>query len=91
MNALTGKSSGPGVKIIRARLTVRGFKDRDKEQIARYAGTSSRSTQKVLVSEAVRNGWEIIKIRCIYISKGDADIPNCRNRSVGEEGNNEHM
>ena len=45
--------------MIRARLTVRGFKDRDKEQIARYAGTSSRSSQKVLVSEAVRNGWDI--------------------------------
>ena len=59
VDALTGKSSGPGVKIIRARLTVRGFKDRDKEQIARYAGTSSRSSQKVLVSEAVRNGWDI--------------------------------
>ena len=46
-------------RTIRARLTARGFKDSDKGDIDRYAGTSSRSAQKVLVSEAVRNGWPI--------------------------------
>ena len=44
---------------IRARLTVRGFKDAEKGDIDRYAGTSSRSAQKMLVSEAVRQGWPI--------------------------------
>ena len=44
---------------IRSRLTVRGFKDNQKDDIARYAGTSARGGQKTLVSEAVRNGWPI--------------------------------
>ena len=47
------------IKTIRARLTVRGFKDNQRGDIDRYAGTSSRCSQKVLVSEAVRNGWPI--------------------------------
>ena len=47
------------VKVIRARLCLRGFKDHDKEEIAKYAGTSARSSQKILVSEAVRNGWDV--------------------------------
>ena len=44
---------------IRARLTVRGFKDSDKADIDRYAGTSSKCSQKLLVSEAVRNQWPV--------------------------------
>ena len=44
---------------IRSRLTVRGFKDNQKDEIARYAGTSTRGGQKALVSEAVRHGWPI--------------------------------
>ena len=47
------------MRTIRARLTVRGFKDSDKGDIDRYAGTSSKCSQKLLVSEAVRNGWPI--------------------------------
>ena len=46
-------------RTIRARLTVRGFKDSDKADIDRYAGTSSKCSQKVLVSEAVRNQWPV--------------------------------
>ena len=38
---------------------VRGFKDTDCRDIDRYAGTSARSSQKVLVSEAVLRGWDI--------------------------------
>ena len=52
-----GKSGAK--RTIRARLTVRGFKDHDRNDIDRYAGTSSRSSQKVLVSEAVLRGWDI--------------------------------
>ena len=47
------------VKTIRARLTVRGFKDQQKADIDRYAGTSSRTSQKLIVSEAVKWGWDI--------------------------------
>ena len=33
-------------RVIRARLTIRGFKDVDKDHIDRYAGTSSKLSQK---------------------------------------------
>ena len=46
-------------RIVRARLTLRGFKDMENNDIARYAGTSARSSQKVLVSEAARRNWGI--------------------------------
>ena len=62
----TSDASGSGhaearapVRTIRARLTVRGFKDQQKADIDRYAGTSSRCSQKLIVSEAVKNGWDI--------------------------------
>ena len=47
------------VRTIRARLTVRGFKDSERNDIDRYAGTSTRCSQKLIVSEAVRNHWPI--------------------------------
>ena len=50
-------SSATAKKTIRARLTVRGFKDADKWDIDRYAGTSTRGSQKLIVSEAVLRGW----------------------------------
>jgi hypothetical protein len=66
VSALTGGSGttevakvAKPVKTIRARLTVRGFKDTDKGDVDRYADTSDRSSQKVLVSEAVLRGWDI--------------------------------
>ena len=46
--------------MIRARLTVRGFKDSGNQDVDRYAGTSSRSSQKVVVSEAIARSWEIL-------------------------------
>ena len=48
------------VRVIRARLTIRGFKDQDKNEIARYAGTSSKLSQKAIVSEAVCRKWDLI-------------------------------
>ncbi len=36
------------VRTIRARLTVRGFKDEDRKDIDRYAGTSSRAHRSYL-------------------------------------------
>ena len=47
-------------RVIRARLTVRGFKDVDKGQVATYAGTSQRFSQRVIVSEAVIRGWDLV-------------------------------
>lgn len=59
-NALrVGQQKYEPVKSIRARLAIRGFRDADRNEIDRYAGTSSRASQKLLVSEAVRRGWII--------------------------------
>ena len=38
----------------------RFFKDSGKQDVDRYAGTSSRSSQKVVVSEAVARRWDIV-------------------------------
>ena len=54
------QKDGKWVRIIRARLTLRGFKDSGKHDVDRYAGTSSRSSQKVVVSEAVARKWDIL-------------------------------
>ena len=60
VNAKDAKNSAATAKrIIRSRLTVRGFKDADKGYIDSYAGTSSRGSQKLLVSEAAARGWDI--------------------------------
>ena len=71
----TGEPSGRWT--IRSRLTVRGFKDAQKGDIARYAGTSTRGGQKTLVSEAVRNGWPIgtldISVCLLYTSPSPRD------------------
>lgn len=47
------------VRIVRMRLTLRGFKDVDADLIATYAGTSARLSQRVIVSEAVCRGWPL--------------------------------
>ena len=44
---------------IRARLCVREFKDVDATNLASYAGTSQRYSQRLLASEAVQRGWEM--------------------------------
>jgi len=51
--------AGASRRVIRARLTIRGFKDVDKGNVATYAGTSQRFSQRILVSEAVIHGWPI--------------------------------
>ena len=47
------------VRVIRARLTIRGFKDCEKDDVDRYSGASSKISQKLLVSEAVYQKWDI--------------------------------
>jgi hypothetical protein len=46
-------------RIIRARLCVRGFKDRDKQFLDTYAGTSKRYSQRIVASTAAMRGWPI--------------------------------
>ena len=46
-------------RVIRARLTVRGFKDVDARHLDNYAGATQRYSQRVLVSVAVHNQWDI--------------------------------
>ena len=46
-------------RVIRCRLTVRGFKDRDAQNLDSCAGTSQRYSQRLVCSEAARRGWPI--------------------------------
>ena len=46
-------------RVIRSRLTVRGFKDRDAQNLDSYAGTSQRYSQRLVCSEAAFRGWPI--------------------------------
>ena len=50
---------GKDRRVIRARLCVRGFKDIDAGNLESYAGTAQRYSQRLVVSEAVRRGWDI--------------------------------
>ena len=50
------------VRIIRMRMTLRGFKDKEAEGLVTYAGTSSRPSQRLIVSEAVIRGWPLATI-----------------------------
>ena len=56
-NAALGEASRR--RVIRARLTVRGFKDRDAQNLDSYAGTSQRYSQRLVCSEAAHRGWPI--------------------------------
>jgi len=59
-DATSGQSSTKASRrVIRARLTVRGFKDMEKHTVDRYAGTSQRYSQRIIASEAVLRGWDI--------------------------------
>ena len=56
------KANDSKKRIIRMRLTLRGFKDRDAGSLATFAGTSSRVGQRIIVSEAVNHGWKMTAI-----------------------------
>ena len=52
-----------GQRIIRMRMAVRGFKDWEADWLESYAGTASRSSQKILSSEvACHKGWTYITV-----------------------------
>jgi hypothetical protein len=48
-----------GVRVIRARLTVRGFKDLQANALRTFAGTTSRWGQRLVNSEAAQRGWAL--------------------------------
>ena len=45
------------VRIIRMRMTLRGFKDMDANDLVTFAGTSSRISKRLVVSESVVRGF----------------------------------
>ena len=47
------------VWLIRARLTVRGFKDRQAAQLSTFAGTTSRWGQRLVNHVVVQMGWRL--------------------------------
>ena len=49
-------------RFIRMRMTLRGFKDRDADNLETFAGTSSRISQRLVVSEAAIRGWPLTAI-----------------------------
>ena len=50
-------------RIIRCRMALRGFKDRDADILETYAGTAGRTSQRLLTSEAANHiDWEFLTI-----------------------------
>ena len=45
---------------IKARLTVRGFLDRDSPTLEVFAGTASRWAQRLIVAISVQQGWKLL-------------------------------
>ena len=48
-----------GMRVIHARLVVRGFKDTQATQLSTFAGATSRWGQRIVSSVAAQKGWEI--------------------------------
>ena len=46
-------------RVIRCRLTVRGFRDRDAQNLDCYAGATQRYSRRLVCSEAAHRGWPI--------------------------------
>ena len=51
---------GTGARIIKSRLTVKGFRDSEGPHLDTYAGTATRWAQRPLCSVAVQRGWKLI-------------------------------
>ena len=48
-----------GERLIKARLTVRGFRDMQASQLSTFSGTTSRWGQRIVVSVAVQRRWSL--------------------------------
>ena len=54
---------GQKKRIIRCRLALRGFKDKDADSLQTYAGTAGRLSQRILTSEAACHPeWEFLTV-----------------------------
>ena len=49
-----------GERVVKARLTIRGFEDREAESLATFAGTTSRWGQRLVSSLAAQHGWVLM-------------------------------
>ena len=49
-----------GVRTVKARLTVRGFKDLQQDGLNTFAGTASPWAQKLILSIAVQREWRLV-------------------------------
>lgn len=49
----------PGERVVKGRLTVRGFQDKDADILEVYAATASRMSQRYIISMAVILGFEV--------------------------------
>ena len=56
---ITWKRGADGNRTIKCRFTIRGFKDRQASDLDSYAGTAQRYSQRAVVSEAAKRGWDI--------------------------------
>ena len=48
-----------GVRTIRARLTLRGFKETGADEQSNFSATASKWSQRLIISEIVQRGWHI--------------------------------
>eukprot|EP00974_Lingulodinium_polyedra_P099521 9639492-Lingulodinium_polyedra.AAC.1 len=53
---------GKKERVIRARLTVRGFKDLDKDELATYVGAASHWGQRLIVAAVVQARWHFLTV-----------------------------
>ena len=57
----TQAADGTMVRIIRSRLTVRGFKDRHKDEVKTFTGTSTRWGQRMVNILAAQHMWKLCR------------------------------
>ena len=57
---LVPDGKGGMTRIVKARLTIHGFKDTDANHLTTYAGTASRWGQRVITSIAAQHQWELL-------------------------------
>ena len=55
----TQAADGTMVRIIRSRLTVRGFNDRHKDEVKTFTGTSTRRGQRMMNILAAQHVWKL--------------------------------
>ena len=59
---LTWKRQPDGGRLMKCRLCVRGFLDKQRFDMDRYSGTSTRWGQRAVVATAVQNQWGIASL-----------------------------